>query len=246
MDFKSPMGWQAAVGPLSVLDDHSRYLVVLQAVGSPRAEVVREQIESAFGRCGVPQAMLMDHGTPWWSWSGPGAAVTGLALWLMKQGIRLHWSGIGHPQTQGKVERFHGSLQRALEKRGLCGQPPQAWLDDYRWEHNHLRPHEALGMQTPASRWRPSARPYDPQPLRWEYAPGAWVLKVDCQGKLDIAGKKWMISRALSGEWVQILRVEHRLQVYYCNTLIRELEPAIHRSTIVERWIATELSQPKL
>ena len=245
MDFKGPKSWHQAIGPLSILDDHSRYLLVLQAVGSPRAEVVREQLESAFDRCGVPQAMLMDHGTPWWSWSGPSAAVTGLALWLMKQGIGLHWSGIGHPQTQGKVERFHGSLQRALEKRGLCGQEPQAWLDDYRWEHNHLRPHEALGMQTPASQWLPSARRYDPQPPRWEYAPGSWVLKVDCQGKLDLGGRKWTISRALSGEWVQILRVEHRLQVYYCNSLIRELDLAIQRSTFVERWIATDVSQPK-
>ena len=67
MDFKSPMGWDAPIGPLSVLDDHSRYLLVLQAVGSTRAEPVREQLESAFQRCGVPEAMLMDHGTPWWN-----------------------------------------------------------------------------------------------------------------------------------------------------------------------------------
>jgi hypothetical protein len=63
------------------------------------------------------------------------------------------------------------------------------------------------------------------------------VLKVDCQGKLDIHDTKWRIARALAGEWVQVLQVEQRLQVYYCNTLIREPEPAIHRSTIVERWI---------
>jgi transposase InsO family protein len=65
MDFKSPKGWNAAVGPLSVLDDHSRYLVVLQAVWSAHAELVREQLETAFARCGVPDAMLMDHGIPW-------------------------------------------------------------------------------------------------------------------------------------------------------------------------------------
>jgi hypothetical protein len=63
------------------------------------------------------------------------------------------------------------------------------------------------------------------------------VLKVDCQGKLDIADTKWRIGRALAGEWVQVLQVAHRLQVYYCNTLVRELQPAIHGSTIVARWI---------
>jgi transposase InsO family protein len=237
MDFKGPKSWHQAVGPLSVLDDHSRYVVTLSALGSTRAELVREQVESAFGSCGLPQAMLMDHGTPWWSWAGPQAAPTWLALWLMKQGIRLHWSGIGHPQTQGKVERFHGALQRALNKRGLGGEAPQVWLDRYRWEHNHVRPHEALGMVTPASRWQPSERRYDPNPSRWDYPEGAWVLKVDCQGKLDIGHRKWKVGRALAGQWVRVEQVEQRLQVYYCNTLLRELDPTIPRSTIVERWI---------
>jgi len=238
MDFKSPKGWNASVGPLSVIDDHSRYVIVLQALGSTRAELVREQLESAFASCGVPQAMLMDHGTPWWSWAGPQAAVTGLGLWLMKQGIGLHWSGIGHPQTQGKVERFHGELERALRYRGWQDKPRQQWLDEFRWEHNHLRPHEALDMGTPASRWQPSPRAYDPQPPRWEYPEGSWVLQVDCQGKLDLAGKKRVIGRALRGERVRLLKVEHRLQVYYCNTLIRELDLEIQRSTMVERWIS--------
>ena len=241
MDFKGPKGWQQPVGPLSVLDDHSRYVIALEALGSTRAGPVRERLEQAFVECGLPQAMLMDHGVPWWSWAGPEAATTGLALWLMKQGIHLHWSGIGHPQTQGKVERFHGSLQRALVRRGLRGQSPQQWLDSYRWEHNFLRPHEALGMQTPASRWRPSERRYDPHPPCWQYPHGAWVLKVDCQGKLDIRNTKWLIGRALAGERVQVAKLEPRLQVYYCNTLIRELDPATQRSMIVARWIpATE------
>ena len=55
MDFKGPKGWNAAVGPLSVLDDHSRYLLVLRAVGSAHGEQVREQLENAFARCGVPE-----------------------------------------------------------------------------------------------------------------------------------------------------------------------------------------------
>jgi hypothetical protein len=155
----------------------------------------------------------------------------------MKQGIRLLWSGIRHPQTQGKVERFNGSLQRALDKRGLGTKPPQQWLNDYRWEHNHLRPHHALGMQTPASRWQPGPRRYDPDPPRWQYPEGARVLKVDSQGKLDIRNTKWRIGRALAGQWVQVLEVETRLQVYYCQTLVRELDPANQHSTIVQRWI---------
>lgn len=123
-----------------------------------------------------------------------------LTLWLMKQGIQLHWSGYRHPQTQGKVERFHGSLERALQARGAPRKEPQAWLDEYRWEYNQIRPHEALGMRTPASVWRKSERCYQPQPPRWEYAVGSKVRKLDCQGKLAIKGQNWPISLALDSQ----------------------------------------------
>ena len=235
MDFKGPSRWPQPVGPLSVLDDHSRYLVALAANGSTLASPVQQQFLEAFERCGLPQAMLMDHGTPWWS---PRAASgrTHLALWLMRQGIQLYWSGIRHPQTQGKVERFHGALQRALDRRGPLPPQLQPWLDDYRWEHNHVRPHEALAMQVPASRWHPSPRRYNPNPPRWVYPEGAWVLKIDCQGKLDLKGRKWHVSRALAGDYVQLLPIQQRLMVFFCSTLMREIDLVAQRSTIVERW----------
>jgi len=236
MDFKSPKGWNAAVGPLSVLDDCSRYLLVLQAVWTNHGELVREQLESVFTTCGVPQAMLMDHGIPWWSELSPSGA-TRLTVWLMKQGIRLHWSGYRHPQTQGKVERFHGALERALRMRPVERRQPQAWLDEFRWEHNYVRPHEALDMQTPASVWHPSERRYDPHPPRWEYPAGAKVLKVGSQGTLDAYGMRWKIAKALIGEWIQLERVGHRVLVYYCRTLIRELDLQSHSSIAVQRWL---------
>ena len=245
MDFKGPRGWMQAVGPLSVLDDHSRYLIALAANGSTHGGPVREQLEEAFQRCGVPQGMLMDHGTPWGS-TQSASGQTQLSLWLMRQGIRLHWCGLRHPQTQGKVERFHGSLVRALLRRGRPRTGMQAWLDAYRWEHNHVRPHEALEMRTPASVWHPSPRRYDAHPPRWESPQGSWVLKVDSKGRVHIQGQKCKVGKALSGEWVQIVRVEERLMVFYCTTLIRELDPGIQRSTIVERWIPTSTPPTRL
>jgi len=239
MDFKSPIRWGTPVGPLSVLDDHSRYLVVLQAIGHARGDLVRLQLERAFEECGVPEGMLMDHGSPWWSALAPLGA-THLSLWLMRQGIRLHWSGYRHPQTQGKVERMHGSLQRALERRGTREMSPQAWLDAYRWEHNQVRPHQALGMETPASRWRPSPKRYDPHPARWEYPEGAHVLKVDGEGKITLARRHWKIGKAFSGEWVQVVAVESRRQIYYCSTLIRELDLESQRATMVARWLSSD------
>jgi transposase InsO family protein len=243
MDFKGPKLWPQRVGPLSVIDDHSRYAIVLQAVGSTHGESVREQLESAFASCGLPEEMLMDHGVPWWS-TLSRQGTTQLSLWLMKQGIRLHWSRIRHPQTQGKVERFHGALQRALERRGAPEQDVQTWLDEYRWEHNHVRPHEALAMRTPAELWRPSPRSYDPDPPRWEYPEGARVVKVDSWGKLHLKGKTCNISKALCGERVQIKELEGRVQIYYCNTLIREIDLDDQRSAIAERWSSAEIPQP--
>ena len=240
MDFKGPLQKGDVIGPLSVLDDHSRYLLVLQRAARISGEFVREQLESAFGSCGVPDAMLMDHGVPWWSATGL-QGLTRLSVWLMKQGIGLHWGRIRHPQTQGKVERFHGELQRAVERRRPAGADDlQTWLDEFRWEHNHVRPHEALQMQTPATRWRPSERRYDPNPPAWQYPAGSRVLKVDSDGKVQLHGQHWVVSRALKGERVQLVTDQQRVLVYYCRTLLREFDFANQRSTIVDRWLQDE------
>ncbi len=245
MDFKGPKNWPQPRGPLSVLDDHSRYLIVLAANGSTRSEPVREQLEGAFDRCGMPEAMLMDHGTPW---EHQRHRRNDLPLFVAHApGPSFDWSGVGHPQTQGKVERFHRALQSALRKRGVpAKENVQAWLDAYREEHNQVRPHQALGMQTPATRWRPSARRYDPNPPRWEYPEGAWVRKLDGEGKLGLQGHNWNISRSLAGEQVQIVPVEHRLLVFYCQTLIRELDLKTQRSTIVEGRSREDDASPTL
>ena len=237
MDFKGPVGWDAPVGPLSVLDDHSRYAIALQGTWCTRAEPVREHLEQVFQRSGVPEEMLMDHGTPWWNMKAV-AGWTWLTVWLMKQGIRLHFSGYRHPQTQGKVERFHGSLGAAMKRRGFSQREQrQGWLDEFRYEYNHLRPHEALGMKTPASVWTPSGRRYQSQPPKWEYPTGSQVRKLTAMGRLTVQGRQWEISRALAGEWVQLVRIEERMLVYYCRSLVRELDLLTQRSTAVDRWV---------
>jgi transposase InsO family protein len=240
MDFKGPLQRGDKLGPLSVLDDHSRYLVALQQVESTSGEQVREHLERAFGVAGVPDAMLMDHGTPWWGRMAP-QGLTRLALWMMKQGIELHWSRVRHPQTQGKVERFHGELQRAMDYRQPATKNLQPWLDWFRWEHNHVRPHEALGMQTPAEHWKPSPRRYDSNPPAWQYPEGSRVLKVDSEGKIKLHRQHWLISLALSGEYVQLVTIEQRVLVYYCNTLMRELDLPKLRSTIVDRSLQQDI-----
>jgi transposase InsO family protein len=237
MDFKSPVGWDASVGPLSVLDDHSRYAIALQGTWSTRAKTVKQRLIEAFESCGMPEEMLMDHGTPWWNMKAV-AGWTWLTVWLMRQGIAVHFSGYRHPQTQGKVERFHGALAAAMKRRGVpWGRERQAWLDQFRHEYNYERPHEALQMKTPAAVWSKSARNYLTQPLVWEYEVGAEVYRLSKQGQLELPGHRWGISRALAGEWVQVIRVEQRILVYYCRSLVCELDLATQRSISMDRWV---------
>jgi transposase InsO family protein len=238
MDFKGPVGWGAPVGPLSVLDDHSRYVIALHGTWSTQAAPVKQQLIAAFERCGVPEEMLMDHGTPWWNMKAV-AGWTWLTVWLMKQGIQLHFSGYRHPQTQGKVERFHGALGAALRRRGFpAREERQRWLDEFRYEYNHVRPHEALGMRTPAAAWQRSGRRYQANPPAWEYAEGAEVRRLTGMGRVCMEGRSWEISRALAGEWVQLVRVEERILVYYGRSVVRELNLLTQRSTAVDRWVS--------
>jgi len=238
MDFKSPVGWDAPVGPLSVLDDHSRYAIALHGTWSTKAKPVKQRLIEAFERCGVPEEMLMDHGTPWWNMKA-AAGWTWLAVWIMQQGIQLHFSGYRHPQTQGKVERFHGALGAAMKRRGIpASHERQVWLDEFRHEYNHVRPHEALGMKTPAAVWSKSSRRYVADPPAWEYEVGAEVYRLSTQGQLQLARRRWDISWALAGERVQVVRVDERVLVYYRRSLVRELDLVTQRSTAVDRWVS--------
>jgi len=234
MDFKGQKGSEAAIGPLSVLDDHSRYLVALEQTGTTRLEAVRERLEGVFQRSGLPEAMLMDHGVPWWNGSVP-RGWTQLSVWLMRQGIRCCFSGVRHPQTQGKVERFHGVLERARARPDAALWLEQSWLDAFRREYNELRPHEALDMRSPASLWQPSPRAYDPNPPAWEYGEAAELRKVNSDADIYINDFPWKVSKALRRERVQIQRLDQRILVFFCNTLVREIDLCAQRSTAVDR-----------
>ena len=222
MDFKGPQGSSSPVGPLSVLDDHSRYLLLLRHLGSTRLEGVRSALTDLFEQVGMPDSMLMDHGTPWWNAASPWG-LTELSIWMMRLGIRLTYSGICHPQTQGKVERMHAALQRAIRKR-KADPENQQWLDSFRHEYNHVRPHEALQMATPVSIWQRSSRPF-PTPVRdWEYPASVPCRRLGGEGQLTWRRRRWEISNALRRQLVAIEQIADRVIVYFCRTPIRELD----------------------
>lgn len=217
--------------PLSILDDHSRYAVGLYALARFTAEQVQPCLIRTFQRYGVPEAMLMDHGTQWWSTTN-GYGLTWLSVWLIEQGIRLHFGRIRHPQTQGKVERFHRTLKEAL-RHGGHPQWMAEWggaLQEFQRVYNDERPHEGIGMQRPVERYRASPRAYQAQPREWDYPEGSAVKRLNTQGCLDWDGERWFVCESLAGRPVRVEALERLLLVSYRHMYIREIDAEARRS----------------
>lgn len=226
MDSKGQYPLRAGVcHPLAILDDHSRYAVGLYALAALRCGQAQPCLVETFRRYGVPAAMLMDHGTLWWS-AHNGWGLTRLSVWLIAQGIELLYGRVSHPQTQGKVERFHRTLGEALRHRGVPERIEHwpAVLEAFRHSYNHRRPHEALGMQRPAERYRPSPRPYPAEPAEWAYPSGSDVRRLNSQGSLAYGGQRWFVCGALAEQWVRVERFEGKLLVSYRHMYIREVD----------------------
>jgi transposase InsO family protein len=206
MDFKGEYSlgrWKCY--PLSLLDDCSRYLHGLWPLSSTGGAGVKQSLEGYFRAFGVPLSILVDHGTPWFSTSN-AHGLTWLAVWLLKQGVVLRYSGVGHPQTQGKVERFHQTLKARTKHRGAPTSISEweRWAREFRQEYNHERPHEALQMRTPGEVYQAvNLRPYQEQPREWEYS-GGMVLRLNSQGVLYYQQRTYFVSEALASECVRV------------------------------------------
>lgn len=211
--------------PLSLLDDHSRFAVGLFALSRQDTEAVDRSVVSAFECYGVPEAILMDHGTPWWSTTN-GHGLTRFSVSLIKQGIRLVYSGFRHPQTQGKVERFHRTLGEAMIHRGVPQTVPGlgAAFEEFRHEYNEVRPHDSLDMRVPAQVYRPSSKEYQAIPPKWVYPESSEIRNVDAGGFLSLKGHRPFVSEALQGEDVSCQTFGDRMLVTYRHMHIREID----------------------
>lgn len=240
VDFKGPMGRSGARDePLSILDDHSRYGLGLYALRDHHWERVRDCFIEVFLRCGKPRQMLMDHGTPWWA-NHNGWGLSRLAVFLIEQDIALIFGRVAHPQTQGKVERFHRTLARSMVRQGW----PDRWeewqprYDGFLERYNQVRPHEALDMQTPAQRYQPSPRRYQAQVAGWVYPPALAVLRVDANGMIRWDRQRHFVCEALSHQLVAVEPIGGELLVRYRHMYIRQIDlptgrtlPFIHAIT---------------
>jgi transposase InsO family protein len=207
MDFK---GWIALANgsrchPLTVVDDHSRYDLCLEACANEQGSTVRGRLELTFRRYGLPEVFFVDNGGPWGGASGQ--RWTRLGVWLLKMGIGLLHSRPYHPQSRGKNERFHRTLQAevfALKHFRDLAEVQQAF-DAWRTVYNLDRPHEALDLEVPASRYRPSTRAMPERPLEPEYDEHEIVRCVPiAKHYIKFKGRQWIVPGAFCGERVAI------------------------------------------
>ena len=205
MDFKGHFA--AAAGrchPLTVLDDHSRYALGLEACTDERGVTVKARLTGIFRRYGLPRKMLMDNGSPWGS--DATHPYTPLTVWLLRLGVKVGHSRPYHPQTLGKDERFHRTLKAEVLQycQGLELDRCQARLDAWRLVYNLERPHEALGMAVPMSRYRESPRSFPEAMPPLVYGPGDQVRRVQAEGWITFKGRDFRLSKAFRGEPVAL------------------------------------------
>jgi transposase InsO family protein len=196
MDFKGDFAVaRGRCHPLTILDDHSRYALCVEACATQQDLSTRQRLVTVFRRYGLPDAILMDNGSPWGD-SG-GGRFTAFSVWLLRLGVRVNHGRPYHPQTQGKDERFHRTLNaEVLRGRQFVDLADcQRAFDAWRHRYNHLRPHQALAMTTPSTRYRPSRRSYCEASPPVEYAPDDLVRTADKEGDISFKGRRIRLGR---------------------------------------------------
>lgn len=208
MDFKGLKKRPPRYEVLSVVDDSTRRLIALQALPDQRLETFWPVLWEAFGEYGLPDSILTDN----------GASFRCLATWrvsrmdalFIRLGIHPAHGRPYHPQTQGKVERFHGTLQDHLQAKlyqdGI--ELLQPILDEFRMFYDWVRPHESLGQRPPGTVYSPSKRSRPSQIPEVSYEPGVAVRKVCEGGFFRFKGNRYRAGKGLIGEPIGITRRE--------------------------------------
>lgn len=219
--------------PLTVLDDTSRYNLILEACLGETRSIVQPILERAFERYGLPRQILCDHGNPWGKGVGSDGGqigTPGLEVWLLRLGVELIHGRVRHPQTQGKEERFHRTLKAEVlsqQTEWLNIESCQESFDRWRQIYNHKRPHEALGDDVPASKYHPSKRSCPKEvPSAGSYEVDGDEIRITrSKGEITFRNRTYYIGRGFVGEPVFLRQeLDGCYGVYYCWKRIGKID----------------------
>jgi len=187
--------------PLTIIDDHSRFSIKISPFLNTQ-NVVLPSFKAAFYEYGMPDSVLSDNGA---QFAGFRHGYTTFEKWLMNNNVLPIHGRIKHPQTQGKIERFHKTMKSELLNHTEFVDIKDAdnEFQKWRWKYNHIRPHEALNMKCPADVYTPSQRSYADAIKPYEYGGQYHVIKVNSWGYVRF--DKWQIylSETMIGENIE-------------------------------------------
>ena len=215
---------------VDLIDDHSRYL--LAAIAGPRAtgDLAWDAFETAASRYGLPRQVLSDNGLIF------TGRLHGVEVMFEKSlndlGVEMVNSAPYHPQTLGKLERFHRTLKEWLQDEGPVFDLDhlQELLDGFRHHYNRRRPHQGIGDATPAERY--DTEPTDTNVIQLPtpdemtepaYPQHAFVRKVGATGNIGFRGKLIQVGIRFAGGRVRVIEIERLVHIYHGDTLIRIL-----------------------
>jgi transposase InsO family protein len=172
------MGNKIYCHPLTIADSKSRFVFTAKGHYKENLVSAKADFTKVFRTYGIPKQIHTDNESPF----GSVAAIqrfTMLSYWFIELGIMPVYSGPAHPEQNGRHERMHRDLKAA------CAQPSaydlkaqQRRLNQFVKEYNHIRPHEALNLETPASVHEFSTRPFPEKLANFDYESDMKVLKV--------------------------------------------------------------------
>lgn len=206
---------------VQIIDDHSRLDVACHAGSSENSRDVWAALSAGFAAYGHPACVLSDNGA---AFSGKRRRwpLVEMERGLAGLGITTIVSSIGHPQTCGKNERAHLTLQQWLNARPAPHTLPelQALLESYRQGYNHRR-HQALGGDTPHQRFHATdrARPVGPAPR----VAGQLTRTVSATGVIRFSGTSIGLGRRHAGTTAEVFWQGDRVTVLIDNTVAASL-----------------------
>ena len=225
-DFKGHFstGDGSRCNPLTISDHASRYLLCCRHVDRMSYELVKMRFEHSFRQYGLPEVIRTDNGTPFSS-RGLGG-LSRLSYWWIRLSIYPERIEPGHPEQNGRHERIHKTLKDHTAKppaKNIVAQ--QRRFNDFRYEYNKHRPHEALQMRTPSDCYSSSPREFPSRLPKISYPDHMQIKRVQPHGGFRYKNKRLFLTECLTGDYVGVEQIdEDTSKLWYCDYLLGRID----------------------